>query len=246
MPILLLLASLVRGQPIPPARVTVSNVRLEADSNRVKIQYDVVGIDAADSVFIQVESRSGGILQAITVTGDVGRGILPGINKTVYWDYALDGVPIADDIQATVSVKPVTLTRQQSTGSGGAAYALLSALAPGLGTIFVQPGRKIGARPLLTVAYGGLLVYGLVQRGQSKKQYALYEAGRDEADYTNANQYHHQYLLAVRAAALILVADVVYTYLKGRKNDKARPVKSRRLFVDSVQGRPTLGVQLSF
>jgi hypothetical protein len=50
----------------------------------------------------------------------------------------------------------------------------------GLGTIFVQPNRKIGWRPVIAAAYGGLIVYGLVQRSRSKDQYKRYESQSDE------------------------------------------------------------------
>ena len=169
--LLLLPVGTAQAQPVPSSTTSavVSNIRVEADSHRVKIRYDVAGIRPADSVYVQVESQSAGFLPVRTVTGDAGKAVSPGIGKTIYWDYGMDGVFIADDVRATVLVQLTTATRQKTVG-GGASNAFLSALAPGLGTIFVQPNRKIGTRPLITAAYGGLLVYGLVQRGQSKKQ----------------------------------------------------------------------------
>ena len=151
---------------------------------------------------------------------------------------------ITDDIRATVLVKQATTISQRRAVGGGATSAFLSALAPGLGTIFVQPNRKIGVRPLITVAYGGLLIYGLVQRSQSKKQYARYESALNEADYTVANRQHHQYLVAVRMAAVLWATDVVYTFLTGRKNDRIR--STTRLVGGYVYTTPTVGVQLRF
>lgn len=241
--LVVLLVDPARAQSVRTAGAIITNVRAEVDSQRVKIQYDVVGISPADSVYVQVESRGGGILPVRTVTGDVGRAVSPGADKTIYWDYGLDDISIADDIRATVVVKQAS---RQRAGSGGATYALLSALAPGVGTIFVQPNRKIGVRPLITVAYTGLLVYGLVQRGQSKKRYTRYENGFDQVDYDEANQQHHQYLVAMRTAAVVWAADVVYTYLRGRKNDKMRSNTNRRVVVSYVNTTPTVGVQFSF
>lgn len=243
--LLLLPVGTAQAQPVPSSTTSavVSNIRVEADSHRVKIRYDVAGIRPADSVYVQVESQSAGFLPVRTVTGDAGKAVSPGIGKTIYWDYGMDGVFIADDVRATVLVQLTTATRQKTVG-GGASNAFLSALAPGLGTIFVQPNRKIGTRPLITAAYGGLLVYGLVQRGQSKKQYALYENALNEDDYTVANRHHHQYLVAVRMAAVLWAADVVYTFLRGRKNDRIR--STRRLVGGYVYATPTIGVQLRF
>ena len=243
---LLLPFATARAQPMTtnPASAVVSNIRAEADSQRVKIRYDVAGIRPADSVYVQVESRSTGFLPVRTVTGDAGKAVSPGNDKMIYWDYGLDGVFITDDIRATVLVKQATTISQRRAVGGGATNAFLSALAPGLGTIFVQPDRKIGVRPLITVAYGGLLIYGLVQRSQSKKQYALYESALNETDYAAANRQHHQYLLAVRMATVLWVSDVVYTFLTGRKNDRIR--STTRLVGGYVHNTPTIGVQLRF
>ena len=237
----------VVAQSVRATGATVSNIRVEADSQRVKIRYDVVGISPADSVHIQIESRSAGNLPVRTVTGDVGKGVAPGTDKTIYWDYRLDGVSLIDDIRATVLIKQAT-TRQSGAGNGGATYALVSALVPGVGNIFVQPNRHVGVRPLITVAYAGLLAYGLIQQGQSKKHYALYESGLNESDYTTANRLHHQYLVAVRTAAVVWLADVVYTFVRGTKNDRARisATANRRLFVDVVHTTPTVGLRLRF
>lgn len=236
--IVLLLSSVALAQPIPKAAIT--NVRVEVDSERVKIQYDVIGITMADSVYIRVESRSGGVLPTTTVTGDVGRGVSPGTDRTIYWDYRLDSIRIDSEIRVTVSIKrPLPI-------GGGPTNALLSALVPGLGTIFVQPNRKIGARPLITAAYAGLLVYGLVQRGRSQKQYDVYRDNRIDSDYEKANDLHHRYLVAVRAAAAIRLTDVIYTFLKGRKNDKQRSMTTRRLVLDYRNPVPTIGIQLCF
>lgn len=238
--LVLLSGSVALAQPTPNPKAAITNVRVEADSERVKIQYDVVGITMADSVYIQVESRSGGVLPATTVTGDIGRAVSPGTDRTIYWDYRLDNVRIDSEIRVTV-----TINRPLPIG-GGPTNALLSALVPGLGTIFVQPNRKVGARPLITAAYAGLLVYGLVQRSRSQKQYAVYQDQRIDSDYDKANNLHHQYLVAVRAAAAIWLTDVIYTFLKGRKNDKQRAKTTQRLVLNYRNPVPTIGIQLCF
>ena len=206
----------------------VSNVRVDVDTQRVKIQYDAVGLTAPDSVSIRVE-KPGGIWPARTVTGDVGRGVAPGLNKTIFWDYRLDGVQIADSIRVTVLVKRLAPPVRRAAGSGGPANALLSALLPGVGTIFVQPNRKIGARPLISVGYVGLLAYGFSQRSRSRAAYDRYETGLAETDYQDANQRHHRYLVATRAAAVLWLSDVAYTFFKGRKNERERRLSQQRL-----------------
>lgn len=241
--------STVYGQSLGNKQAIVSNIRVELDTERVKVMYDVVGITASDSVYLQVESRKRGSLNAFTVTGDVGKVVLPGKNKTIYWDYRLDKLKIDDPIRVTVLVKQaVQAVPQVARGgvSGGPSNALISLLAPGVGSIFVQPNRKIGWRPLLTGTYVGLLVYGLVQQSRSKDQYGLYTSQLNESDYTESNQLHHQYLIATRAAAALLVADVVYTFLKGRKNAKQKQATRQQVVFNYVGTTPTVGIQVRF
>lgn len=226
-------------------QAAVSNVRADVDSQRVKIQYDAVGLATTDSVFIRVETPRGA-LRATTVTGDVGRGVAPGLNKTIFWDYRLDGVILDDSIRATVLVKHAAPPVRRTAVGGGPANALLSALLPGVGTIFVQPARKIGARPLISVGYVGLLAYGLGQRSRSRAAYDRYETGFGEADYQDANQRHHRYLVATRAAAALWLADVAYTFWKGRQNSQQRRLSVERVAVNFTKNAPGLGFELRF
>lgn len=243
---LLLCPGTTPGQTLNNPAEAVSNVRVELDTQRVKITYDAPGLAGPDSVFVRVESRSDGLLNPRTVTGDVGKGVMPGRDKTIFWDYRLDGLLLADSIRVTVSVKRVPVEVQRKIGGGGPANALLSALLPGVGSIFVQPTRKIGLRPLITAAYGGLLIYGLVQRSQSREAFNRYGSGLSESDYTDANQRHHRYLLTTRAAAVLWLSDVVYTFLKGQKNEQQKRISLQRVAIDSAFGTPTVGVQLGF
>lgn len=243
----LLLTSAV-GQPLMKGEVLVSNVRVDVDTNRVKVRYDITGMTPRDSVYIQVESRERGLLNTITVTGDVGTAVLSGTNKTIYWDYRLDGIHLDDAIRVTVLVKQPrqSPSLQQLTVGGGPANALLSVLAPGVGSIFVQPNHKIGIRPLLTGVYVGLLAYGLVRKSQSTDRYALYSSQLNRADYMEANQLHHQYLLASWAAVALLVTDAAYTFVRGRKNEQLRQASRNRVAIRYVGTTPTVGIQVYF
>ncbi len=234
------------GQPSVNGRVTVANVRVDLDTNRAKIQYDISGVTSRDSVYVQLESRSRGLLNALTVTGDVGTAVLPGKNKTAYWDYRLDGLTIEDAIRATVLVKQPLQPTSAVTAGGGPANALLSVVAPGVGTIFVQPNRKVGLRPLLTGAYVGLWVYGLVRKSQSTQYYELYTSQLASTDYAEANRLHHHYLVASWAAVALMVTDATYTFLKGRKNEKQKRATRQQVAIRYVGSTPAVGIQIDF
>lgn len=238
---LLIHLSTAIAQPL----VTIKNIRVILDPNRLKTLYDITGITRADSLYIAVESRSRGLLNAATVTGDVGTTVLPGPNKTLYWDYGLDGIRIEEDEEIQVTIR-VRQPLQQGTVGGGQINALLSVLAPGVGNIFVQPNRKVGLRPLITGAYVGLIVYGLVRKSQSANQYDLYARRLQPGDYTKANRLHQQSIVAFWTAGAVLLTDVTYTFLKGRKNDKQKPHVGPRVGVNFVGHTPTVGVQFHF
>jgi hypothetical protein len=246
----------------------VSNIRVESSPQQVIIRYDVENLTLKDSVFIQIEGRLRGLLKVRTLSGDAGLGVTSGPNKIVVWDYLRDGETLDEEIQAKVNIKPFskpgpavkkakaekdspTTTEQQVIG-GGPTNALLSALLPGLGNIMVQPKHSIGLRPLISVAYVGALAYGLLQKGKSNDQYALYlQQPYDRLAvpyYNEANSLNHRYVLAVSAAAVIWVADVTYTLLKGIKNEQRRknqPIGMRPTM--SVVGKtPTFGLRYQF
>lgn len=221
----------------------VSNVRLELDATRAKIIYDLADNLPSDSIYIQVEQSGSRRLNAKTVTGDIGKGIPAGKNKTAYWDYRLDGLTLTetDKIRAEVILVSERLP-------GGPANALLSVLLPGLGNIMVQPAHKPGLRPLISVGYGSLLTYGLIQKSRANQQYKLYQnqltAEDAEPYYQESARLRHHYLITTRAAAAVLVADVIYTFLKGRRNLQQGSVK--RVAVNYVGKTPTIGIQLTF
>lgn len=239
--VLLVHLSTAIGQPL----VTIKNIRVSVDSSRVKTLYDITGITSADSVYIAVESRSRGLLNAATVTGDVGTAVLPGQNKTIYWDYRLDGINLEEHEEIQVAIR-VRQPLGPGTVGGGPANALLSVLAPGVGNIFVQPNRKVGVRPLITGAYVGLLAFGLTRKKQADNQYDLYTRRLQPADYTQANRLHHQSIVASWTAVALLLTDVTYTLLKGRKNDRQKARIGSRVAFSYVGVTPTVGVQFHF
>lgn len=151
-----------------------------------------------------------------------------------------------------VSIDPGTSSR---TRYAGPAWALLSVIAPGVGNIFVQtPKPRIGFRPLVTVGFYGLLVYGLQERQKSRDVYAVYEAQKNaEAGapfYQTANGHHHRYFLATRGALVVAAADVILTFFKGIRNGKEQVAngspQSVTLRPGLQAGQPTAVLRYSF
>ena len=121
----------------------------------------------------------------------------------------------------------------------GPAWALLSVVAPGIGNIFVQrPRPRVGFRPLATAVTYSLLAYGLLERQQAQDDYAQYEVQKNptagEPFYETANQHHQRYYLATRGAAVIVLTDVVLTFVKGLRN-RQLDREARRIVPVSVR-----------
>jgi hypothetical protein len=138
------------------------------------------------------------------------------------------------------------------TRYAGPAWALLSAVAPGIGNIFVQtPKPKVGFRPLLTVACYGLVAYGLTERQKSNDEYDIYKEQKNlaagEPYYNTANAYYHRYFLATRGAIVLAAADVILTLFKGLRNgQEARQIQGVTLRPGMQAGQPTAVVRYSF
>jgi hypothetical protein len=123
----------------------------------------------------------------------------------------------------------------------GPAWALLSAVAPGIGNIFVQtPRPRVGFRPIVFATTYSLILYGLKEKRDADAAYALYAQQRNstaaEPYYQTANTHYHRYYMATRGAIAIAAADVVLTFLRGLNNNRQK----RALRVDGVTLRPGL------
>ncbi|WP_266367931.1 hypothetical protein [Tellurirhabdus rosea] len=257
------------------AQVRISNVRVQASGETsLEILYDAAGLVAADSVWFEVKSRTGRSLQPgrAFITGDVGLDVADGPNRRILWNVLANGYELDEEIRVTVLVNLVRRTREEPGEKvaatpppaeptapasprlrrpGGPGYALLSAIAPGIGNIFVQnPKPRVGLRPLVTVATYGLVAYGLIQRRQSRDEYALYNeqknAAAAESFYTRANSAHQRYYVATRLAAAVWATDVIATALQGIRNQRAQRNREVRLRPGVQAGQWTAVVQLTF
>jgi hypothetical protein len=154
------------------------------------------------------------------------------------------------------SVTPADSARpRMKTRYVGPAWALLSAVAPGIGNIFVQlPKPKVGIRPLLTVVCYGAVAYGLIERQKSRDDYAIYEQQKNvtagEPYYQTANDHHHRYYLATRGAMVVAAADVILTFIRGVRNSQlmkeARRYQGLMIRPGLQAGQPTAVVRYSF
>jgi hypothetical protein len=139
-------------------------------------------------------------------------------------------------------VAPELAPLERTSGRyAGPTWALLSAVAPGIGNIFVQtPRPRVGFRPIIFATTYSLILYGLKEKRDADEAYALYQQQRTsltaEPYYQIANDHYHRYYIATRGAIAIAAADVVLTFLRGLNNDRQK----RTLRVEGVTLRPGL------
>jgi hypothetical protein len=255
------------------AQQRVENVRVRVtDSLELEVRYDLTEARAGDSIYLQVRSRLRGDLFILPrfVRGDVGKRVLAGPNRRIVWNVLGNSYSLNEEIQATVLIKspppppnlPDGKTRQSARQPGvieenrrryaGPAWALLSAVAPGIGNIFVQtPRPRVGLRPLITLGCYGLIGYGLMERQKSLDVYADYQNQKNliagEPYYQLANQHHQRYYLATRGAVLVTAIDVVLTFVRGLRNSRQPNQFSGLVVRPGWQvGQPTAVLTYSF
>lgn len=153
------------------------------------------------------------------------------------------------------NVKSNDALRSTPKRYAGPAWALLSAVAPGVGNIFVQtPRPKVGLRPLLAVGCYGLVAYGIYERQNARTVYAQYEQQRSltvaEPYYQRANGHHQRYFAATRGAVAIAAIDVLCTFLRGTRNQQTgrvvRDPETVTLRPGVQAGQPTMVMRYSF
>lgn len=72
----------------------IENTRLELQGDLLLITYDIVGTTALEEVWIEVTTENDLLIEARSLSGDIGNNIQPGNNKRIIWDMAADGVDL--------------------------------------------------------------------------------------------------------------------------------------------------------
>jgi hypothetical protein len=172
---------------------------------------------------------------------------------------------------------PQATTKTVARLKGGPTNAAINLLLPGVGHYFVSgnykgESRKKGAF-ILTAVYAGSIGGAVYFNTKSNRDYKKYDdlanyreyqkdasgliigiRGAKEADanryFNNAKTAHRNSLICIAAGGGVLVGDLVYTFLKGRKNQREWKTKSTsfkpRLIFSSNGAVTTAGVQFKF
>lgn len=121
-------------------------------------------------------------------------------------------------------------TSTLSAKLGGPSNAYLSVLIPGLGGYFVDQNKTRAA--FTTIAAGGLMVFGILQKSEANRLYDDYKSSTDRDElsylYDRANSANHRYYIATRVSAAIWIADIIYVAIKGARNQRTQMAEARR------------------
>lgn len=235
----------VRAQQAPSE---ATNIRITTDeqTRRLVILYDLPTVQPSDSLYVEIETASGRRFRPITVSGNVGKALAPGRNKTIYWDVVRDKVQLDEEVE--VIIRLVRLGRV--TRPAAAAKPLAPLPAP------VVAVRKKSPLPVVGwVAAGGLAVYTFALASGLNKDVDAYNAKTQaatvaewnsaEAKRTDIDSRRGTFRLVAGATAVLVVGSLAALIVRkaGRSSTAGRSIQPRTAWHIAPGGR---AVQVGF
>ena len=91
-------------------KVTITNVYVEDD--KIFLDYDILNANKTDffDITMLVSHTDGAAINANTVSGDIGKKISAGKNKTIQWDFVADNIFLDENINIQLRADPVIKT----------------------------------------------------------------------------------------------------------------------------------------
>jgi hypothetical protein len=199
---------LFTGRPCTAQQVTtITNPKLELRGNRIHIIYDILNSDSTErfDVRMEITDSAGLVLDAKSLTGDIGESVPGGADREIVWSFQADQVNINGDLY--IQIYAVSDKKVFSRTS----LVLQSLVFPGLG-LSRQKGNPHWIR--------GLAGYGCLAGSVILNRMAIssYEQYKDPGSAENAascleqarKQDQVSEVLAYTAAA-IWISDIVWT-----------------------------------
>ncbi|GAB3717844.1 hypothetical protein GCM10027592_60280 [Spirosoma flavus] len=229
-------------------------MQVDPDIKKMVITYDLQDVRPTDSLYVQIETASGRVIEPKAITGAIGKGLRPGPNQVAYWDVVRDSTRLNESIQARilfsrpappppVAPAPVAVTEKPKPESQN--LAIQPKAQP------VVAVRKKSPIPIIGyVATAGLGAYSFVLASAiskdsdtyNSKQFVTSAAEKAEYDDKLASLNSRKSTLTIVAGAAIAVgvATTIYTFIH-------KPKSSRITLVSPPGTRSTnLGVALNF
>jgi len=92
----------------------IENTQLQLSGDNLIITYDVVGSSSLDNVWLEIKTTSNKMINAKTLSGDIGKKILAGRKKKIVWNMKADGIDLqGEELNVKVlAFKPKSLTNE--------------------------------------------------------------------------------------------------------------------------------------
>lgn len=215
-----LFSSIAAAQQAPSQ---ATNIRISTDekTKRLVIQYDLPTVQPSDSLYVEIETASGRRFRPSTVSGNVGKSLTPGRNKTIYWDVVRDNIQLDEEVEVIIRlIRPVSGTRPTVAAKPPT---------PPAAPVVVTPKKSV--LPILGwVATGGLAAYAFSLSSGLNKDVNAYkeksvaatldEWNAAEARRKDIDSRQGRFTLVAGATAALAVVNVVWLVVRKSKQSR--------------------------
>lgn len=194
--------------------VEIPRPNLELKENNLIITFDINNSQRGDKfkISIEVTDSKGYVLNAQSLTGDIGENISGGDNKKITWDLTADNINMAGDIFIQVIAEVIVSPDIKPVKSISRTGAILqSVIFPGLGLSRINNGKPHWIKGV--AGYGclaGSIIYNRKAVSNYDKYLESFDISESDEFYNNSvNQDRISKVLAFTAAG-IWVIDMVW------------------------------------
>ena len=122
------------GRCIAQPDANIANTSIQLKGDQVHITYDILSKDPnlRFEVWLEISESDGRSLEVNALTGDIGPGISPGMNKVIIWDPAADSIFLNMQIDIQVFAKKAVFVGRVNE-LNRSVVIIQSVLLPGLG-----------------------------------------------------------------------------------------------------------------
>jgi len=220
--------------------VQVTKPELSLENNKIRVSYDLLNTSPEEKFAIRIEvtDSEGNLINASSLSGDVGEDIPGGRNKLIIWDIEADSIYLDDEIYVQVFAKAIPAQEESEpvaeetepdaepgsrtktappsgTGKFSRTGVILQSLAfPGLGLSRMNRGKPHWIR--------GIVGYGCMAGSLylNRKAVSNYDAYRNPANPDQVDKLFNRSLqqdnvseILACAAAGVWITDMVWTFM---------------------------------
>ena len=200
--------------------VEITTTNLAILDKKLEISYEYVKSKKKHrfDVWVEITSISGKIINARTLSGDIGDGLAGGKDKKIIWDYNADGIVLNEEINVKVKAIVSTVLGAVNTGK----VLMQSAVLPGWGLSTMESGKPFW---LIGVAGYAALSGSIYLKSAYKKSYDDYLSSSDEEERSDLlsksrSQQSLSRTLSITAIG-IWATGIVWTALKANKKNSS-------------------------